>query len=562
MEEIVTEVPRKRPSRKGPVILLFILIIAALVGGYIIFGAGAKTPDPAKYVPQDASIAVTVDLTSSADKDAAVSFVKGLFKDAGVDKPVDEMFAEINKNLKIDVEKDVLPHLNGVGAIAVLTEMAGVAPEAAAAIGTKGKSDASALMKLITNQLTTNKVKFDKGSYAKHDYLRITISGGFSGGAFAGPQMIHYIGAVKDVLVYADSEGAFKKVADTIDGKPSLLDSSEYKKLRKTGPTTFATAYYSGPSFCKLIGPMLSMSAGTMAPGSVESLKESIQANVAAVGTAEATADGLRFTTKGITASKVKVVETVKVDELAKFAPADAAVVFAGQGWDIAWAEIKKQLDRDPNTKAQVAQSVAAMKQAMGVDVFADFLDRITAINGYYVPGAQAKPTDFPGALTLVLSLDKPDVVTGALPKLHKMIAMSGGPAPKEAMIAGRKATSVPLGSQGGELCDAVVGDKLVITVSAGGTVAMQAAIDAAESKGENVTSTDWYAAVRKQLPGDAQAVFCGDVGTVMKAFSKEMPEKDRKAAEKILGKVGSFGISGQSSATEYESQAVLPFGK
>ena len=112
-----------------------------------------------------------------------------MLKEAGVDNPEKELFESIDKELKISVEKDVLRHLNGVGAFAVLTEMSGMMPSMVAVVGTKSDGDAKDVITNLGNKLNENKVKFSRLSYNKYYYYRIPTTG----------QVTSYIGQEKAI---------------------------------------------------------------------------------------------------------------------------------------------------------------------------------------------------------------------------------------------------------------------------------------------------------------------------------------------------------------------------
>ena len=130
-EQLNTE--RRRKSRL-PLVAAVVVIVLAGVVAYVLFGGRAKT-DPASYLPQEVAVAVTVDLTSSADKDAALDVIRGVFKDAGMEKPDQELYKWLSDELKLDFEKDVLSHLSGTAGAAVLTEMNGMMPVTVVVIG-------------------------------------------------------------------------------------------------------------------------------------------------------------------------------------------------------------------------------------------------------------------------------------------------------------------------------------------------------------------------------------------------------------------------------------------
>ena len=170
-EQLNTE--RRRRSRL-PLVAAVVVIVLAGVVAYVLFAGGAKT-DPARYLPKEVALAVTVDLTRSADKDAALDVIRGVFKDAGMQKPDQELFKWLSDGLKLDFEKDVLSHLSGTAGAAVLTEMIGMMPVMVAVICTKTDADADALVKTLEQKLSQNKIAFQKRAYKGFNYCRIPV---------------------------------------------------------------------------------------------------------------------------------------------------------------------------------------------------------------------------------------------------------------------------------------------------------------------------------------------------------------------------------------------------
>ena len=147
-EQLTTPSPAARTSRTVPLLVLLVLIAAAVVGAYVVISRRGVAPDPASFIPRNAAVAMTLDLTQTPEKLDAYDFVNGLFKEAGQDKALDTLFQEISKGLKLDFKKDVVAHLNGTVAGAVLDEMVTMPmpmPKMVAVIGAKSSADADAI---------------------------------------------------------------------------------------------------------------------------------------------------------------------------------------------------------------------------------------------------------------------------------------------------------------------------------------------------------------------------------------------------------------------------------
>lgn len=550
MNEEVVSTPQREGRKTVPLIVMLIVVILAGLAAYFLILRAGLASDPAAFVPRDVAVAVTVDLTKSADKDATISYIKDILKEAGVKNPEKELFESIDKELKISVQKDVLRHLDGVGAFAVLTEMAGMMPSMVAVVGTKSDGDAKDVMTNIGNKFNENKVKFSRLSYNKYYYYRIP-SGRFTS----------YLGQVKNSIVYATSDSGIKKVVDTIEGKPSLLDDKNFVVLRKKNSTTFASIYYSGAGYYKLLGPFISMGAAQMGPDAADWFKKNTENTIAAIGNAEASAEGLKFSFKAITQQSSPVFKETSLDNLASTAPKDAAVVCSVEDWSAIWSEIKRQLTENPSIKSQIDQGVDQAKQMLQLDPFNDVLDRITAFGMYYTPKRAGNLSAFPGHMTFVLTVDKPNVIRKSLNKINNAIVMFGGIKLKPVNVAGENVNIGALGGNDGQFADALVGNKAIITIS-GANIrdGLQSAISTVKGKATTASTTDGFKLVKEQLPGKSATLFYVNLEPIFGAFMDEVSNKDKKTIDAIMKKVGVIGSTSSASGTESEGVLVIPF--
>ncbi|MCX6346204.1 MAG: DUF3352 domain-containing protein [Armatimonadetes bacterium] len=556
MEEQVNVVVEKPKSKKRtPILVLAALVIVAAVAAYMILGK-MKPNDPAAFIPQEATFAITIDATSTADKKAALKYTVEMFKEAGI-KIEKKDIAEINKQLGLDVEKDVLEHLNSTGAFAVLTEMAGAAPEMAGAIGIKSNGEAKALMTIIENQLTKNKITFSKFEYAGESCLRISTKNpmGDIPTQFSAAELVFYVGAVKNSITITNSENAFKKMVDVAQGKPSLLAEKNYTSLRNNTSAAFATSYYSGGNLYKLVGPMLQVISAMAPPGTADNLKEGIENNISTVCTAEATADGLTFTTRGITKDSGITGKTSSIYTLMAGAPKDAAILISMNNFRDTWTQYKKQIEKNPSAKAEMDKAFAQVKEAVGLDISKDVLDRIKSLQIFYVPKAPEKPQGFPGALNVVLTVDKPDVMTESMKKLHLVMATMGGVTVKPTNIAGQPGFLASIDKD--YLSEVMMGDKLILSLGVPGAAKHVISVYETNDK----MSSEGFQLVKKYLPNQSEFLVFGDIGQIVDTFA-EKADPDMKSVIVISHKVGRFGIVGTSTPTSYELLTVVPFGK
>jgi hypothetical protein len=553
VEEQITPAPRRTRNRTIPLVVILVLMAVSGFAAYYLISTYFGTPvDPATYVPKDVAMAVTVDLTSTSEKEAAVKFVRAILKDAGKENPGDDLFREINKQFKIDVKRDLLAHVSGTGAFAVLTEMVGTIPEMVMVIGTRSDKHSAAIMTTLGNKLNEDGVRFSRKDYCGCFYYYIPSK----------KLQNQYIGAVKKGIVCSNSENGFKKVVDTVTGTPNLADDKHFKTLRKTGGSTFASVYYSGAGYYKLIAPMFKMTAMQMGSGAADTLKKSVENNVAAVGNFDASADGISLRIKGITRMPTPAATNASVNSLATIAPKNAAMVFAVAGWDKAWREFRTQMDSNPEMSGQFNQVASQMQQLVGVDPYTELLDRIVAVVGYYAPARPSRPNGFPGDLTFVLQVDKPMAVKEALSKIHSAVAGFGMVKIVPAKVAGVQASLFPLGPEQGTFSDAVAGDKLILSLSGSASVfGLKSAVMASLGKTPSITSSASFRSVTSRLPSKSVGLFYGDVGPIVDVLKNEIPAKDRKVVESVTHKIGAFGVTASASGTEYEVRAVVPFG-
>lgn len=551
MEEITTATQPKKTMTVPLAVLLVVVLLAGLTAYYFILRAGSAN-DPAAYLPKDVAVAVTIDLTGSSEKQAALDYVTGILKDAGVKDPQKELFKRINDEIGIDFEADVLRHLTGQGAFAVLTEMNGQTPKIVAVVSTKAASDAQTVMTTLGDKLNSRKVSFDRKEYSGFYYYGIPSG-----------TMTSYVAQVEASVVYSNSETGIKKVMDTAKGQPSLLTDKNFTSMRKTGGSTFATLYYTGAGYYKLVSPMLAMGLTQMGPNATDAMKANIENAIAIVGNAEASSKGLTFHVKSVTKQPLPSPKNASMDSLASVAPRDAALVFSVADWSAVWNVIKEQYTNNPAFKPQLDQGVGQVKQMLGLDIYGDVLDRITALGVYYVPKRAASSQGLPGDITLVLTVDKPDVLRTSLSKINGALTMFGGIPVKEVDVAGTKVSMASMGTSGVEFADALVGNKVLIMISGTGIrQSALAAVTVTKGGGTNASSSPGFELVKGQLPSEGAGLFYGNAAPIVETFKNDIPASDRKSFVAVTNKVGVCGAASYTSASGAESTFVVPFLK
>lgn len=551
-----------RTARTVPMLVVLVLIVIAVASAYVVVQGYGQDIDPASYIPQDVAMAATVDINCSSDQLAAMDFIEGLFNETGT-KPLDNLFKDLDKELEMDVRKFATSHLNGKGAVGVLSELSAMMPQVVAVIGAKSRSDADSVMTLIGNQLNKRGVAFRRAEYEGMHYYAIPSSApaaATSAMPFPAPRITSYVGAVKSTVVYANSESAFKKAVDTAGGKPNLLACKDFTTLRKSGPKTFATTYMSGPNLHKMMEPMLQLVA-VQDPNAADGLRESFLSMVALVGTAEASADGIRYSAVSITKDQGITGKGATPDELVEGAPADAAIVIALANIGDMWKQYQTYLTKNSTAGTQFEQMVSQISVVTGLNLRTDVLDRLKSFQAYYVPAEPSKPGAFPGEMNIVLQVDNPQMVEQSIKTIHTLAALSGKASFAPVGIAEQQAFRMPIDTNGTTFADAVVGDKVILQMS-GTEGSLENAIARTKSKAAGVSSTEAFQRVKSQLPAQCEYLIYGDVGAIVKKFADSIPEKDRKTVESITSKVGSFGMAAHYTPTRSELEIVIPFAR
>lgn len=552
MNDVEVTPSAARPRRPVQLVILLIVIAAAIVVALIVFLRGRPAEwNPAAHLPKEVSLAITVDLTNTAEKDAAWDFIDGILKDAGVEDFEKEVFKDLNRELDIDVERDVLSRLNGTGGVALLTEMSGMIPGVSVVAGAKSDGDAEALVNLIIDRLKKAGARTTTQTYEGVSYYQISMQ-----------QYQLCLAALDSGVLFASGQGPFKKTIDAAKGGASLAQDQYFARYRQTSPSTFITTYFSGPNFYKLVGPFLAMGMGMAAPGAAESMKQYLEANVAVVGNGEATGDGLTFAIKGVTSEENILPELQSIDDLVTSIPKDAGLALSAQGIEQAMTEFRKRLQSDPAMKSQMQPVLDQMKQQFGIDLIPDVLDRLKALTMYWVARRPAKPGEAPGYFVFSFTVDKPVAVRRTVAKIHAIAAQSGMKF-AQTSVEGRKVTIGTSATEDFRLGEVFVGNKLILTMSGQNFgEAVRGAMAAAGARGKGIADTDAFKLVKKQLPSKTSAVVFADVANIVGKFRADMSSEDRKVVDAVFKKVGPVGMTAESDRKVYGLQVAIPFKK
>ena len=590
----VPEVPSERPRGSKLWILIILAIVVIGAGAYYAMATmRAARWDAAQYIPQDVAAAVTVDLRMTSQKLEAREHILDICKNAGLEDPEGKLIESINKGLKLDVEEDVLKHLNRRAGLAVVAELNGFMPSVVAVLGAKNDGSAEKLMEVVAKKLAENKIEFEERKYKDYKFLHLpdpTGSAKDANPAMPGMAVSLYVGAVKDSIVITNGDSGFKKVVQTVEGEPSLGDDEHFAHLRQTDDSTIAGTYWSGAKFFKMIEPFFSMAA-MQAPEVAESYKRSLQAQIAAVGTISASGHGIKMVVKGVNAESSGTAVETDVEELVSVAPKDAALVVATGDLTKSWEVAKEELKNDPSIRTQLDEMLGGVMTELGVDLFEDILFPIKTLGMYYTPGTALDPdVEFPGRVTLVSKIDNPNAFSASVDKVKKALAAVPDVEIEDTQLGGQKTAVFAMGEskfspdidvQGGGvvgdpdsdvstsenqkiyLYETIIGDTLVLTMTGPDAEnEAQAAVDMFKNKGASVATTESFAYTKKHLPDKTQVLMYWDTAAMTKLFESEMEEDDKKILNAILDGSGTIACFGDYQEKEYEVTAVLPFKK
>jgi len=556
MNDQVTPAVEARRRSIAPWLILALVVI--LAGALVWFLTAKHVPegDPAAFLPKDCVVAMTFDLRSSPDKQAALDVAEGIFKDAGIDDMEAWLFKQISKEADVDVGKDIVPRLSNTGGFAILPSMVGIGmePEMVAAVGAKSEADAAYLVKFMVDHQRKKDKNIAEAVYEGVRYYK-----------YAEGMSTTCVGAAKSVVVICNSESAFKKACDTIKGsKPNLLEQSSYMSLREVKPSTFSTLYVSGPNLYKAFIQPTMMMGGAQMPADLAKQIEDAYNSLEAVAMGDVNGDGVTSRLKVRVSQDSSSVKEVSLDELASIAPEDAAFAVSVTGVKEAVAESKERYLSSKSTKAQVDQIVQYIKMSSGIDLFTDVLDRIDGFGMYFVPRPTRDPErDMPGHFVFVLTVDKPSLFQGTLRKIKNMITMGTGTPLTETQVAGQTVTIIPAGPYGPRMGLTMVGDKVIFALTQTDIKdALTGAIRVAQNKAPTLASSGAFAMVKKQLPAQSSVLLFANAEPVVDLFRSEMDPQGQRIADAITKRIGAVGVAAEGSGNEGVIHAVMPFKK
>lgn len=557
-------VPVRRTVRRritAPIVVLTLLVALA---GFAAYAVTTMRPwDAATYVPRDAAMAVTVDLAPTPEKMGAYKFIEALVTQAGVKNPQAELLKSINDELGINLEKELLPKLNGKGAFAMIPIAPNKEPGIICVVGTRTSADANSLLATAKSKLSKEKLKIISFTYQGFKCYKLAAPAVKSSKKikYVPQPDYNFIGAVGSALIYANSLEALKKTIDTASGKPSLAGNQYFAQMRSTNGSTVATAFYSGANLYKLTQ---ADNEGMAMMGMDKTAKAQMENVLAMVGNLDAGEDGLKFACKVVTKRPVPQVANKNIGDLVSAVPKDAALVMTIADFDKFWVDLKQQImDSNPQIKQMLEMGAMQMQKTYDIDPFADFLDRITKFTVFYIPGPQTTPDEFPGSVTFAFGVDKPDVVNTTVDKLITLAEKSKVGTVKQQTVADQSVQILtPEFTDSLGIAEAMVDNQLTLVLGQKGLQqGLESSITTAAGKSPSLAESASFTAVMSRLPGAGVMAGYGDTGAIVK-YINDIKGKDRKTADMVLAHVGRFGFTSQVQGTETEATLVLPFNK
>jgi len=531
--------------------LIGILIVVAVAAYAIIRIALGTAPDPAAYVPGNAVAALCVDVRPTGQKSAAVRRIADAISLAVGKDFEQDLWQKLDKELGLDSRREIATRLNGRAAVAVLPDMIATEPSVVAAVGARSSGAADSLVALVGEQLNSRKLRFNRLKDSSGYVYRIPLGRGAL-----------YVGATDCAVVLANSRGGFRKAVEANRSNRNLLKNKDYAKLRKQSGAVFATTYFSGPAYWKLVGPMMAAGAAEAGQGAVESLRKGVESTVAAVGNAEADGEGIRFAAQMISVNELPKYSAHPIARLAACAPEDAAALVCVAGWDKVWAESKRQLLADPQISRQISAGIDASSEMLGFDPFADLLDRITSVSLYYDPARPTNRAGFPGHLCLTLAMGDARSIPKVIGSVHRVVASQRGPQMNPVKVAGVQAmTTSP--TDGLRFADALVEDKLLVMMSGSRlSDGLSDAVLAAQGKGSTLADSPRFKIASEMLPEEGNSLLYADVAPVIDRLGVIIAPDNRRIAKSITGTVSMVGMTSRTRGRRTIINLVVPFNR
>ncbi len=536
---------------RGPICALALVLVAASLFAYSVMRKPARTMSVAALLPADVAMAMTLDFTRSPAKSSGYAVLMSIMKDLGVEKPEEELFKSVKQETQLDVDREVLPLLSGKAGLAVLAEMNGTAPEMALIVEARNPRNAAKLFDLVMKHLGEQGMRTVDADYSGVKYKIVDTNGPAAFG----------FGVVDGSLAVGYPASSFKLIVDCSKGGPSIAKDPNFSRLSRPDRSTVMSVYVSGPGYYKLMRPQLKSVPGNEEPGFAESMKHNLENYIAAVGEVSLTGRGLSCKVRGITRDPIPGGTQVPLAELAGMIPRNAAFAMSAKNLTKTWADLRKQFEANPSYKKQFDTTMKEANQTIGVDLFADILEKLTDIVVYYIPAKKITRAEFPGTLHMVAGVGNPDEMRGTVAKVlaaPKVKAVGI----RQTFVAGQQ-VSVFVGqpNQPG-IAFGQAKNKLVFAAGNQPEAAYVFALAAASGKGKTLSSAPGFRMVQEFLPTKGEFLVYGDLAAIVNIFRPDMDPAAQKKADSVLTKLNVFGGAGSSKDNDYEYGYVMPFSK
>ncbi|MFQ3549519.1 MAG: DUF3352 domain-containing protein [Armatimonadota bacterium] len=555
MEEIPTTQQAKNSTKTVPIIILILLIAIAIAGSIFIINKFKKEPyNPIAFVPKDVITSIVFDFSPSSEKSYALEYLDSIFKESKLSEENNQIDKKMEEMLGINFTKDILPKLNGMGSFCVLSKLNGFQPNVAINIGIKKAQEADQIMTLIGNKLNDRNANFEENEYEKFHYYSIMFD-----------YEVMHIGALNNSILISNSDMGFKAVIDTIKKGDNLGKNAEYAKYSSDNKSTVATMYFSGEKLTEMIEPVLNSFPLMEQANDINFALSKIKNLKEAFAVVKTTDKGFVIKNDFIMADGVVLnASKKKLEDFAKIAPEDAAVMLSFSSLSELWKTFDNEMAKNPNLKKEIYgnEMVSALKQILGVDIIDNGLKRIDFLGIYLTLDPQRENTQMPGYAVAVIKPDKPAVMKETLNTLKFAISMSGMAQMTTDKIYNYNANVFRFTEQPLSIALVEVDDYILIAASQLDIKEyLKKAVSAPAGKSGTLVNTKRFAQFKQMLPSDAEAVFFLSSESIVDALSANIPAEEKADAKLLAKKLGTMAITGVSSdKNKYTYTTVIPY--
>ena len=503
--------PLTASRRYGLGITVVLVVVAAIVGGFVLFQSGsAKGVDltTANLVPDDAGvyIALNTDLTSSQWV-AAFKLIEKL----GQEDPEDELKNRVEALGDLDWEDDVAPLLGGNAAVYFKSfDFADFAVKGALILKCK---DAEQALKVLRRQLP---FELKKEKHRGVEY-------------YADENGAGYIARLGDHIVFTTDEDSLFDVMDVKAGKKKALAEVEgFRKLRDELTNNFLAFVYVSPE--DFAGKAFLDNDEIRDVLKAAGAEDIVFQPVAWVFGAKS--KGLEFTAASLgEAGSLSPFVKARESKLAAVMPGEAAIFFSianiSQTWKDTITKARPQIDDAIRREGEYRDLDEALKDAgrqiglRSIEEIIDLFSGETAIGLWFPTKDEDKP-----AVVLIAELADVKKAEDVLAK----VAASSDSKPRTSEVAGTKVTTVR-GDNGEDVSYAFKGGNLLL----GTPDAVKAAI---ERKNGSIAEAKGYKGARAQIETKFGTFAYFDLATIVRLASGGIPPQLDEAEKALKGAI------------------------